>query len=479
MNINRREFLKRLGLGSAVIGAGAALQSCTGGAVKPSDIVGDFNPAGSAFSEDQLGEMTYRTNPNTGDRVSILGYGMMRLPQLAADNPNGNSPGAKLDQDQINRLVKYALDHGVNYFDTSPAYCQGFSEIATGNALVASGRPRDSYYIATKLSNFAPQTQTLAASQEMFRNSLKYLKTDYIDYLLLHSIGGGGMANFNQRFMDNGLLDWLVEQKQKGAIRNLGFSFHGDVEVFDQMMKWHDEGRYHWDFVQIQMNYVDWKHGQEQNSRNINAEYLYAELNNRGIPSVIMEPLLGGRLSKLPNHVIAHLKQRLPDMSAASWAFRFCGTYPGVLTALSGMTYMEHLQDNLRTYSPLQALNDEELEYLEGAAQLILKYPLIPCNDCKYCMPCPYGLDIPGIFVHYNKCVNEGSLPNGQEDPEYARMRHDYLISYDRAIPRLRQSDHCVGCHQCEPHCPQNIRIVNQLERITKFIEELKQNPPA
>lgn len=477
-NIDRREFLRRLGLGGAVVGLGAALDSCTGGAVSPKDVIGDFDPNGSPFSEDQLGEMTYRINPNTGDRVSLLGYGMMRLPQLPADASEAEkakSPGANLDQEQINRLVDYAMKHGVNYYDTSPAYCQGISEIATGIAL--SRYPRNSYYIATKLSNFAPQTQTLAASQQMFRNSLKYLQTDYVDYLLLHSIGGGGMDNFNRRFMDNGLLDWLVDEKNAGRIRNLGFSFHGEVEVFDTMLKWHDEGRYHWDFVQIQMNYVDWKHGQEQNGRNVDAEYLYAQLSNRGIPAVIMEPLLGGRLSKLPNHVIAHLKQRMPERSAASWAFRFCGTYPGVLTSLSGMTYMEHLEDNLRTHSPMQTLTDDELEYLEGAAQLILKYPLIPCNDCKYCMPCPYGLDIPGIFIHYNKCVNEGSLPSGQEDPEYARLRRNYLIDYDRAIPRLRQSDHCVGCHQCEPHCPQNIKIVNQLERITTFIEDLKQNP--
>ncbi len=308
----------------------------------------------------------------------------------------------------------------------------------------------------------------------MFRNSLKYLQTDYIDYLLLHSIGGGGMANFNRRYMDNGILDWLVEQKQKGVIRNLGFSFHGEAEVFETMLKWHDEGRYHWDFVQIQMNYLDWNNGDKQEGRSINAEWLYTELDKREIPVVIMEPLLGGRLSNLPNHVIAHLKARLPEMSAASWAFRFCGTYPRVLTALSGMTYMEHLQDNLRSFSPLIPLTDEELDYLEGAAKQIIKYPLIPCNDCKYCMPCPYGLDIPGIFVHYNKCVNEGVLPGGEEDANYSELRRNYLISYNRAIPTLRQADHCINCNQCSPHCPQNIRIPQQLERINASIEALK-----
>jgi len=474
MELSRRDFLHRLGLASAAVAATSTISSCIRPAVRLDGSEGNPDPAGSAFSEDQLGEMTHRTNPNSGDRVSILGYGMMRLPMKPGLNPKNSQGQNPVDQERVNELVDYAYRHGVNYYDTSPAYCQGFSEIATGNAL--SRYPRSSYYIATKLSNFAPQTQTREASQQMLRNSLKYLQTDYIDYLLLHAIGGGGMANFNQRFMDNGILDWLVEQKQKGVIRNLGFSFHGEVEVFDTMLQWHDEGRYHWDFVQIQMNYVDWLHGSEQNKRNINAQYLYTELEKRGIPAVIMEPLLGGRLSKLPNHVITHLKSREPELSAASWAFRFCGTYPNVLTALSGMTYMEHVQDNLRTYSPLHPLNDEDLAYLEETAQLILKYPLIPCNDCKYCMPCPYGLDIPAIFVHYNKCVNEGTLPNGQADPNYAQLRRNYLIDSDRAVPRLRQSDHCIGCRQCESHCPQNIKIAQQMERITTFLEELRRN---
>lgn len=482
-SIDRREFLRRLGLGTAAVGATAALQSCTGGAVKPKDLVeGDFDPKGSPYDEGQLGQMTYRNNPNTGDRVSILGYGMMRLPTLSGNSAREDASG--IDQEQVNELVDYAIAHGVNYFDTSPAYCKGFSEQATGIALAR--HPRQEHYIATKLSNFAPQTWTREASQQMFRNSLRYLQTDYVDYLLLHGIGmpardaeGNqltGLEAFDRRYMDNGILDWLVEQKQAGKIRNIGFSYHGDIEVYDQLLRWHDEGRYHWDFVQIQMNYVDWLHAKEQNPRNTNAEYLYNELVRRGIPVVIMEPLLGGRLSRLPNHVIAHLKSREPELSAASWAFRFCGTYEGVLTALSGMTYMEHLQDNLRSFAPLKPLTDEELAYLEEAAQLILKYPLVPCNDCKYCMPCPYGLDIPSVFVHYNKCVNEGVLPSGQNDPDYARLRHDYLISYQRAVPRQHQADHCIGCHQCEPHCPQNIKIAQQLERITAFIEDLRQH---
>ena len=207
--INRREFLRRLGLGSAVVGASVALQSCTGGAIKTQDVIGDFDPAGSPFSEDQLGEMTYRINPNNGDKVSLLGYGMMRLPQTVGQNQGASENS--IDQEQTNKLVKYALDHGVNYFDTSPAYVKGFSEMATGTALKKSGYPRKSYYIATKLSNFAPQDWTTKGAQDMFHRSLKFLQTDYIDYLLLHSIGGTArdgnkeldpIETFNKRFME-------------------------------------------------------------------------------------------------------------------------------------------------------------------------------------------------------------------------------------------------------------------------------------
>lgn len=463
--IDRREFLKRAGVATAVVGATAAVSSCTGGA-DATKVAETITGEKIGSGEKPIGEMTYRTNPNTGDRVSLLGYGMMRLPQV----PEGEAraDGNDLDQEQINHLVQYAMDHGVNYYDTSPAYCKGFSEEATGTALKATGRPRESFFIATKLSNFAPQTQTREASQEMFSNSLRYLQTDYIDYLLLHSIGGGGMENFNRRYMDNGILDWLVEQKQAGRIRNLGFSYHGGPEVFDQMMAWHDEGRYHWDFVQIQMNYADWN--------NEGIQHQYYELEKRNIPAVIMEPLLGGRLVKLPTYVVNHLKERRPAESAASWAFRFLGSFPDVMCSLSGMTYMEHLQDNLRTHCPLEPLSEEEMVYLEETAKIIQKYPTVPCNDCKYCMPCPYGLDIPAIFVHFNKMVNEGAVPKDQEDTEYRRLRKEYLISYDRAVPAFRQADHCVQCGICQPHCPQNIKIPRELKKIADMVEDLKKN---
>ena len=460
--IDRREFLKRLGAGAAV--SSLALAGCgpEKGGVADSLVAGDSQPEG---------EMTYRTTPTTGDVVSLLGYGMMRLPTITDRNiPKGEND---IDQEQVNRLVDYAIEHGVNYFDTSPAYCKGFSERATGTAL--KRHPRDKFYVATKLSNFSPSTWSREASIAMYRRSFSELQVDYIDYLLLHGIGMGGMEAFENRYMKNGILDFLVEERKAGRIRNLGFSYHGDVEVFDTMLRWQDEGRYQWDFVQIQMNYVDWRHAKEVNARNTDAEYLYAELEKRNIPAVIMEPLLGGRLSKVHNHIAAKLKEYKPDASVASWAFRFAGTYPGVLTVLSGMTYMEHLQDNLSTYSPLEPLTDADKDFLEQTAQAMLRYPTIPCNDCKYCMPCPYGLDIPAILLHFNKCINEGNMPMSSRDSNYVRSRRIFLVGYDRTVPRMRQADRCIGCNHCVAHCPQNINIPKEMQRIDKFIEDLKQ----
>ena len=169
------------------------------------------------------------------------------------------------------------------------------------------------------------------------------------------------------------------------------------------------------------------------------------------------------------------MKQRRPENSVASGAFRFAGTYPNVLCVLSGMTYMEHLQDNIRTYSPLVPLTEEETQYLYDTADLMMEYPTIPCNDCKYCMPCPYGIDIPAILIHYNKCVNEGNVQESSQDENYRKARRAFLVGYDRSVLKLRQADHCTGCNQCSPHCPQTIDIPKELHRIDKFVEQLKQ----
>lgn len=193
--------------------------------------------------------------------------------------------------------------------------------------------------------------------------------------MLLHAIGMGtdGMREFENRYMDNGILDFLLKEREAGRIRNLEFSYHGDIKVFDYLLSRHDE--YKWDFVQIQLNYLDWHHANEINPRNTDAEYLYGELEKRGILAIIMEPLLGGRLSNLHDHVVSRLKQAEPERGVASWAFRFAGTWPGVLTVLSGMTYMEHLEDNLRSFCPLKPLTENK--FLFDTADLMMQYPTI------------------------------------------------------------------------------------------------------
>ena len=452
--MNRRDFLKIVGLTAA--SSTGLLYGCGSKEGEQSSGVQDLGPV-------PTDRMTYRNfSESPEDNVSILGYGCMRWPTV----PSPDGKGDLIDQDEVNRLVDYAMAHGVNYYDTSPVYVQGWSEKATGIAL--KRHPRESFKIATKLSNFANFTRE--NSIQMYRQSFVDLQVDYIDYYLLHSIGNGGIKTFRARYIENGMLDYLLEEREAGRIRHLGFSFHGTREVFDEVLAMHD--RVHWDFVQIQLNYLDWTHA---TGNNVNAEYLYAELEKRRIPAVIMEPLLGGRLSNLPDHIVARLKQQRPESSVASWAFRFAGSPEGVLTVLSGMTYMEHLQDNIRTYSPLIPLTDAERQFLFDTADLIAGYPTIPCNDCKYCMPCPYGIDIPAVLLHYNKCVNEGNIPQDRQDENYRQARRAFLIGYDRSVPRLRQASHCTGCGQCNPHCPQSIDIPKELHRIDAFVERLKQ----
>lgn len=462
--MNRRDFFTHTA--AAIAGTSLLLSACKG--KKKVEI---------EEAREEREEMTKRRNPNTGDEVSLLGYGMMRLPLTTGHADNSDAP---IDQEAVNELVDYALAHGVNYFDTSPVYCQGRSEEATGIAL--SRHPRKSYYIATKMSNFWPDSWPIEESKAMFERSLRYLRTDYIDYLLLHSVGRGGQGLsgkqvFDGRYIQNGLLNWLVEQKRIGRIRNLGFSYHGDIDVFDMLLRWHDEGKYHWDFVQIELNYLDWHYANEINEMNTDAAYLYAELEKRDIPAVIMEPLLGGKLAKLPPYAVKELKQHDIDATPATWAFRYAGSPKDVLTVLSGMTYMEHLRENCRTYSPLHPITEEENRLLMHIAKELFEIQDIPCTGCNYCMPCPYGINIPAVFRYYNHCLVDGLVPSsaGEQDSEFIKARKRWLIGYDRTIPRMRQADHCIGCNHCVSQCPQHIDIPREMHRVDEYVEQLKQ----
>lgn len=445
--MDRRDFLKTAGAGALVVGT-TSLTGCSFSSDKRAEVSGDAS-------------MQMRTSPKNGEKVSLLGYGCMRWPMKKGEDGKDH-----IDQEAVNEMVDYAYRNGVNYYDTSPAYLQGQSEEAAGIAL--SRYPRESYYIATKLSNF--NNFSREAGLKMYRDSQKALRTDYFDYYLLHAIGTSGFEGFEERYINNGLLDFLLEEREAGHIRNLGFSFHGRKEVFDRFMALHE--KYHWDFVQIEMNYVDWKHAKVP--ENVNADYLYEELAKRNIPATIMEPLLGGRLAKLPDAIAERMKEREPQMSIASWAFRFCGSYPNILTVLSGMSSMDPLIENVETFSHFKPLNDEEKAFLMEMANLMEDYPTVPCNACSYCMPCPYGIDIPTIFRHYNDHVNSGEIAQSCEQDHFQRLKRRYLVSYDRAVETVRQADHCIGCGQCRPKCPQSIDIPRALRHIDRYVEKLK-----
>lgn len=458
-DISRRDFLKTLGAGTAA--TAAAVYGC-----KPNNTV---SAEGGSIGEVPTDKMTCRVNRNTGDKVSLLGYGCMRWPM----RQKADGSGEEVDQDTVNELVDYAIAHGVNYFDTAPVYVRGWSETATGIAL--KRHPRDKFFIATKLSTIRedPQLRSFAGSKALYEKSLKDLQVDYIDYYLLHAIGLGGMKAMTERIYDNGMLDFLLKEREAGRIRNLGWSFHGDIKVFDFLLSQQDEGKVHWDFVMIQMNYIDWLHA---SGANINAGYAFGELEKRNIPAIVMEPLLGGRLSRVSAQVLRLMKEMRPADSAASWAFRYAGTPTNVLTILSGMVYMEHLQENIRTCSPLEPLTEQEYEVLDEVAEIMLNDDYVQCTECQYCMPCPYGIDIPGVFGHYNRTVSAGKRLKSSNDENYKKARRAFLVGYDRSVPRLRQASHCIGCGICKPHCPQTIDIPKEMLRIDSYAEQLKRN---
>lgn len=444
-DISRREFLKTAGAGALAVSAAVACGPSKDGKKASQEV-------------EQTDGMPLRLNQNSSDQVSLLGYGCMRWPMIK--DAEGNDI---IDQEAVNELVDYALEHGVNYFDSAPVYLGGQSERATALALLR--HPRESYFIATKNS----RENTFESGVAMYKQSLANYETDVIDYYLLHNMSG--YADFKKRFLDTGLLDYFLKEREAGHIRNLGFSFHGNQAGWDELIVTHE--KYHWDFIQIQMNYLDWRNA---GSWNTNADYLYKTLDEREIPIVIMEPLRGGGLSTVPKAVAEDFKQREPEKSVASWAFRFVGSYPRVLCALSGMTYMEHLKDNLDTFLKFKPLTEDEKEYLVGeVATRINDYPLVKCTGCQYCMPCPYGIDIPGVFKYYNDSVNDGTYVVSKEQEGYAKLRRRYLAAYSKAIPAERQADHCISCRQCVEHCPQHINIPSELSRIDRYMENLKQ----
>lgn len=438
--LNRRQFLRTIGLGSAMM------------AMNPLKVLAQEDKP--TTTEGNL--MTYRVQNGSGENISLLGFGMMRLPR---DN-----------QELVNQLVDYALAHGVNYFDTAPIYGGGLNEGITGEAL--SRHPRDKYFVATKMSNYRENTWPFEESKKMYEASFRNLKVDYIDYYLLHGVGQSGLKDFRPRFIENGLLDFLLKEREAGRIHHLGFSYHGNVEVFDWLIDNND--KYHWDFVQIQMNFLDWRHASiGDDAHDADAEYLYNKLAKNDIQAVIMEPFRGGALGKMAEGHGDELKALRPEATMANWAFRWVGSKPGVLTVLSGMNVMEHLVENCATFSPLERCTETENELLELIADDIAGIPVIPCTTCAYCMPCPYGVDIPGNFTVYNDALHNKALPlPAKNNPDYDKRHEAFVKSYYSAVPAEQRANQCVDCGHCLPLCPQQIRIPNQMGRISQILRK-------
>ena len=442
--MSRRDFLRKLGMG-----AGAAV---TMSMMQPFRMFAQGEKPKVVPSR-----MTYRVQHGTGEQISLLGFGMMRLPN---------------NQEEVNRMVDYAIEHGVNYFDTAPMYMGGQSEVLTGNAL--SRHPREKYYVATKMSNQRQNLWNFNDAKRMYEQSFERLKVDHIDYYLLHSIGGGGMDALKGRFLDNGLLEFLLKERKAGRIKHLGFSYHGDVRPFDYLLDHQEE--YKWDFCQIQMNFLDWRHASMGSGwkKDADAEYLYNKCEKAGVQCVIMEPLRGGAFGKMAKELTKQLQAVRPNDSTARWAFRWVGSYPNILTTLSGMNRMDHLEENIETFSPLEVCTEAENTLLAHIADQMSGFPTIPCTTCAYCMPCPYGVDIPGNFAYYNDAVNSHILPLPDKTAaDYATKKKQFADGLREALPNTETwARSCADCEECLPKCPQQIRIPNQMARIVELLRQ-------
>lgn len=356
--------------------------------------------------------------------ISRLGLGNMRLP---CKTPIKRESNPLIDYNKAQELVDMAYENGVNYFDTAYMYHAGKSEKFIGQAL--KKYPRESYYLADKLPIW--MCKKPADMQKIFDKQLQRTGIDCFDFYLLHSLDKG---NF-EKCEKYGAYDFLLEKQKQGLIKNIGFSFHGTIDDLKAIVAAH-----HWDFAQIQMNYLDWK--------NQDAKTQYEVLTEAGIPVIVMEPVRGGKLADVPKRVEELFKNNAPDKSIASWAIRFCATHDNVLTILSGMNAKEQMLDNLQSLTDFVPMTDVELKICQNAASIINESEIIPCTGCDYCADCPKSVKISTIFDVYNKLKTEEYTAD-QAKEKYAQIDVNHT--------------QCVACGKCKEHCPQSIDIPKML----------------
>lgn len=372
--------------------------------------------------------MEYRDMKGGVLRASMLGYGCMRFPL--------DQQTRKIDEEKAQALVDRAMEAGVTYYDTAWFYHEGESESFMGRAL--GKYPRDRFLLATKLP--CGMIDSLEKARETFAAQLERLHMDYVDFYLLHGLN----RRTWEKMVELGIPDLLEEFRSQGKVRYLGFSFHDDYEVFEQILLARD-----WDMCQIQLNYMDTQH--QAGLRGLELA------RSRGIPVVVMEPVKGGSLSLLPEEATAPLHRLDPQASAASWAVRWVASQPGVSVILSGMSNMEQLEDNLNCLSPLRPLKEEEQSAVEETARLLRMRVKNGCTGCRYCMPCPAGVDIPGNFSVWNSMA----MYTNQARTKWAWNDLD----------EGERPGNCIGCGKCEEVCPQHIPIREHLALITAEVE--------
>ena len=369
-------------------------------------------------------------------KLSALGLGTMRLPVTS------ETDDTQIDLEQTERMVEYAIKNGINYFDTAWGYHSGESEKVIGNAL--SKYPRDSFYLATKFPGY--DLSNMDKVEEIFEKQLEKCKVDYFDFYLFHNVYEKNIDPYlDEKY---GILDYLLKQKENGRIKHLGFSVHGSLEVMKRFLEAYGK---HMEFCQIQLNYLDYKFQ--------DAKAKVELLNEYNIPIWVMEPLRGGRLAKLSEEQEKKLKELRPDESIPAWAFRFLQSIPGVTMVLSGMSSMEQLEENIRTFEERKPLNEEEKKALFEIADEMLNKKVLPCTACRYCTShCPMGLNIPHLLSLYNEHIFTGG---GFIAP--------MAIS---ALPEDKRPSACIGCRSCEKVCPQQIKISEAMRDFAKLLEE-------
>ena len=375
--------------------------------------------------------MIYKNFQN--HKLSALGLGAMRLPVIGGDD-------SKIDETAAEKMVDYAMEHGINYYDTAWGYHGGQSELVIGRAL--KRYPRESYYLATKFPGY--DLSNMDKVEEIFEKQLKKCGVEYFDFYLFHNV-----CEMNiDAYLDDkyGIYRYLMKQKRAGRIRHLGFSAHGSYDVLKRFLEAYGEGM---EFCQIQLNYLDWNFQDAKGKLELLAEHQ--------LPVWVMEPLRGGKLAELSEEDAELLKNLRPNESVPAWAFRFLQSIPGVTMVLSGMSNSEQLRENIQTFEEEKPLNSKEMEKLLKIANNMVEKIALPCTACRYCVShCPQGLDIPALLALYNEhCVTDGGF--------IAPM----ALS---AIPEEKRPGACIGCRSCEAVCPQQIKVS---EAMADFVRKL------